>query len=165
MTARNILKALPKSGKDDDPKQFAALAKDSKTGKSISIVTTDGKLPTKTISHPVIPIDASFPNYREGIFPYDQPSASILIDPELLRSTIEAASLGESMKLHVWKDKIVLQSRNKDGSMNSRAVLMGLEGEAPPSYTPDGTKAAGKKKPAPAPEVKAAEEKPPTPAK
>lgn len=119
--AQEILKVLPKGKDENDVAQFAAIAK-AKDGKLV-IVTLDGK---KTHVFPFEPVDARFPDY-DPLFPNpkEKPSASITLNPEFLRTVLKVGSLGESVRFHIYGEKVVVESKSKTG-LTSRSILMGI---------------------------------------
>jgi len=134
--AQEILKVLPKGKKDDDPSRYAALASSSPEGKR-TVVTLDGK---KAIPINFEPIEGDYPNFDDaGIFPKKNPLASVVVDGPLIADTIRAAALQQGqhkpVTLHVFQDRVVLQSENDQGIM-SQAVQMSLK-VAPVPYAFD----------------------------
>jgi len=128
--AQRLLKSLPKSAKPGDPKAHAALVAPQKgAGGKVSIVSGDGT--TMSFS----PIDATFPDVsKANIFPAKEPKVSLIFNHELLGDTAKAAALGQHVKLHVFDDRIVIES-DAEG-VKARAALMAVNGEA--KYEPAG---------------------------
>jgi hypothetical protein len=151
--AQDLLKRLPKTRTPSDPAGYVALVA-SKPGERPCFAVTDGKT-ASLVSF--VPIDGSFPDYRAGgCFPVGKPMASVSIDPSLLRDTLAASALGDGVTVHVFADRVVLQSIGKDGTA-LRAVQMTLTGK-PAAYVPQGTadvasQAATKRKAVPEPRV------------
>lgn len=130
--ARAIIQSLPEGGKNPtDPARYAAVT--CAKGGKISLVTSQEG---KAMSHPIVPIDAKFPDYRSGdIFPKENPIGSIVMDNALLRSTLGAISFSEpqAVTIHLFKDKLVFQASGKDGT-RARVVQMPLVEPPPEKY-------------------------------
>src|SRR5581483_7199454 len=78
--ARAVIQTLSEGKNPSDPARYAAVAC-AKDGKISLVTSKEGKAK----SHPVSPVDASFPDYRGvGIFPKGTPIGSIVMDGALL---------------------------------------------------------------------------------